>query len=88
LYYFVVDAIESAFPVPFRKIFEEGKARPERFQLPNWERPPKPFTSVLYPLGYLPYDESTNEGTAQIFEDMLKHQFGLKTTHDLPNAYE
>ena len=29
-------------------------------------------------MGHLPYNEATNEGTAQIFESMLQKQFGLK----------
>jgi hypothetical protein len=54
------------------------KTKPSfNFQLPEIERPVEPFQTESYPLNYMPYKESTTEGTQRVVEDIFEKQFGM-----------
>jgi hypothetical protein len=72
-----MNALETAFPKTFHQyIYEDG--RPPQFQLPEIERPLKPFQTESYPLNYMPYKESTSEGTQQVIDNIFENQFRMK----------
>jgi hypothetical protein len=70
--------METTFPKAFHHHIYQGAGRPPRFQLPEIERPREPFQTNSYPLNYMPYKETTNEGTQQVVEDIFEKQFGMK----------
>ena len=68
--------METAFPNPFHNhLYKDG--RPPQFQLPDIERPLEPFQTESYPLSYMPYKESTCDGTQQVVEDIFEKQFEM-----------
>ncbi|KAH0542723.1 hypothetical protein FGG08_002862, partial [Glutinoglossum americanum] len=74
--YFTVQAIRMAFPEATRSIFTSTASTNSISIMPAIDIL-KPRKTVHYPLGLIPYDESSNSGNLAVLENIFRKQYGL-----------
>lgn len=74
---FVADAMNNSMPGLFDNVFKDQEKIKEVCSMPELQKVDIPMPE-MHPLGDLPFDSNTEEGTEHVIEEIYLKQYGLK----------